>query len=216
MRKQEPMNTKAIRELKKTLILIKHQREIIAGTLFGDGHLETQNKGKTYRLKIEHCDAQKEYLNWFYHELRIWIPSEPYTKVKNGKVYVGVRTYSHKAFSSFGKAFYSQGKKVIPKTFDKLLTPLSLAIWFMDDGSFKSTKHRTYVIHTLGYRKSELEDVQKILLKKFNLHTSLHNQKGKYWRLYIQSQSADKFKELIEPYILPSMKYKLGNKMPKK
>jgi len=48
---------------------------------------------------------------------------------------------------------------------EKLLTPLSLAIWFMDDGSLKSTRHRTYVIHTLGYEKKEVGNVQKILLK---------------------------------------------------
>lgn len=209
------MNTKAIRELKKNLNLTKRQQEILAGTLLGDGHLETQDRGKTYRLKVEHCDAQKEYLSWFYQEFNSWIPSEPYTKVKNDNVYVGVRTYSHKSLSVFGRLFYPQGKKLIPKVIEKLLTPLSLAIWFMDDGSLKSTQHRTYVIHTLGYEKVELENVQNILLNKFGLHTSLHSQKGKYWRLYIQSQSADQFKKLIEPYILPSMEYKLGNKMPK-
>jgi recombination protein RecA len=210
------MNTKAIREIKKNLFLTKNQQEIIAGTLLGDGHLETQDSGKTYRLKIEHCDAQKEYLKWLYQEFKSWIPSEPYTKVKKDNVYIGVRTYSHKAFQTYGRIFYHQGKKIIPKMIEKLLTPLSLAIWFMDDGSFKSVQHRTYVIHTLGYDRDELEKVQKILLKKFNLLTSLHSQKGKYWRLYIQSQSAGKFKSLIEPHILPSMKYKLGNKMPKK
>lgn len=210
------MNTKAIRELKKNLSLTKRQREIIAGTLLGDGHLETQDSGKTYRLKIEHCDAQGEYLKRLYQEFKQWIPSKPYTKVKHGNVYIGVRTYSHKSLQTFGKIFYPQGKKIIPRVIEKLLTPLSLAIWFMDDGSLKSTRHRTYVIHTLGYEKNELEDVQKVLLKKFDLRTSLHSQKGKYWRLYIQSQSADKFKNLVEPHILPSMRYKLGNKMPKK
>jgi hypothetical protein len=205
------MNTKAIREIKKDLVLTKRQQEIIAGTLLGDGHLETQDGGKTYRLKIEHCDAQREYLEWFYQEFKSWTPSKPYIKTKNGKVYVGVRTYSHKAFTSFGKIFYQEGRKVIPKIIEKLLTPLSLAIWFMDDGSLKSVRHRTFVIHTLGYDRSELENVQKILLKKFGLLTSLHSQKGKYWRLYIQSQSAEKFKKLIEQYILPSMRYKLGN-----
>ena len=210
------MNTKVIREIKSSLTLVKRQQEIIAGTLLGDGHLETQDGGKTYRLKIEHCDAQKEYLKWLYQEFKLWIPSEPYTKVKNGNVYVGVRTYSHKAFQTYGKIFYRQGKKIIPKVIEKLLTPLSLAIWFMDDGSLKSVRHRTCVIHTLGYSRDELEKIQKVLLKKFDLHTSLHSQKGKYWRLYIQSQSADKFKRLVEPYILPSMRYKLGNIMPKK
>lgn len=205
------MNTKAIRELKRGLVLTRRQQEIIVGTLLGDGHLETQDRGRTYRLKIEHCDAQTEYLLWLYQEFKSWIPSEPYTKMKSERVYVGVRTYSHKALASFGKIFYREGKKIIPRAIEKLLTPLSLAIWFMDDGSLKSVRHRTYVIHTLGYKRDELEELQKILLKKFDLHTSLHSQKGRYWRLYIQSQSAEEFKKLIEPHILPSMRYKLGN-----
>jgi len=205
------MNTKAICKIKDGLNLTNRQREIIAGTLLGDGHLETQNKGKTYRLKIEHCDAQKEYLYWIYQELKPWIPSEPYTKVKNNKVYVGVRTYSHELLKTFGDIFYQKGRKIIPQVFEDLLTPLSLAIWFMDDGSLKSSQHRTFVIHTLGYERVELENIQKILFKKFDLKTSLHSQKGKYWRLYILSHSAEKFKKLIKPYILPSMEYKLGN-----
>src|SRR3990167_3855972 len=163
------MNTKAIREIKNGLLLTKRQQEIIADTLLGDGHLETQDGGKTYRLKIEHCDAQSEYLAWLYQEFKSWIPSEPYTKVKNGKVYVGVRTYSHKSLQTFGKIFYRQGKKIIPKVIEKLLTPLSLAVWFMDDGSLKSVKHRTYVIHTLGYSRDELEKIQKVLTEKFDL-----------------------------------------------
>ena len=210
------MNTKAISEIKNSLFLTERQREIIFGTLLGDGHLETQNSGKTYRLKIEHCDAQREYLEWFYQEFKSWTPSQPYTKVKNGNVYVGIRTYSHESLQTYGKIFYRQGQKVIPKVIEKLLTPLSLAIWFMDDGSLKSNKHRTYIIHTLGYKRDELEKVQKVLFKKFDLQTSLHRQKEKYWRLYVQSPSADKFKRLVEPYILPSMRYKLGNIMPKK
>lgn len=160
------MNTKAIREIKKGLVLTKRQQEIIAGTLLGDGHLETQDGGKTYRLKIEHCDAQREYLEWLYQEFKSWIPSEPYTKVKNSNVCVGVRTYSHQSLNGFGKLFYSQGKKLISKVIKKLLSPLSLAIWFMDDGSLKSSRHRTYVIHTLGYEKEELKNVQNVLLNK--------------------------------------------------
>ena len=48
------MNTKEIREYKNTLKLTDIQKSILIGTLLGDGHLETQDEGKTYRLKIEH------------------------------------------------------------------------------------------------------------------------------------------------------------------
>jgi len=46
----------------KNLKLTSELREILVGKLLGDGHLETQNKGKTWRLKIEHSIKQKEYV----------------------------------------------------------------------------------------------------------------------------------------------------------
>ena len=85
----------------------------------------------------------------------------------------------------------------------------------MDDGSLKSKKHNTYIIHTLGYKRDELKRIQNVLSKKFDIETKLHVQKQKYLRLYIISESAEKFRNIVSPYIIPSLRYKLGNKMPK-
>ncbi len=211
---KNPMNTKEIREYKKTLELNDIQRSILVGTLLGDGHLETQDKGKTYRLKIEHQLAQKDYLEWIYNQFKEWAPSGVRTRIKkNGYTYVLFDTYSHGAFRFYAQQFYPSGKKEIPKLIEKLLDPMALAIWFMDDGSWKSDKHKTFIIHTLGYSKKDLESIQTICKKKFGLETSLHAQKGKYWRLYIKSESAEKFRELIQPYTsqIPSMQNKMGN-----
>lgn len=208
------MNTKEIRELKKTLTLNDIQRSVLVGTLLGDGHLETQDKGKTYRLKLEHQVAQRDYLQWIYDQFKEWVPGGIRSRVKkNGYEYVLFDTYSHGAFRFYAQQFYPHGKKEIPKLINQLLDPMALAIWFMDDGSWKSDKHKTFIIHTLGYSKKDLELVQKALKKKFDLETSLHAQKGKYWRLYVKSESAEKFRRLIEPYTsqIPSMQNKMGN-----
>lgn len=212
---KNPMNTKEIREYKKTLELNDIQGSILVGTLLGDGHLETQDKGKTYRLKLEHQIGQRDYLEWIYDQFKEWVPGGIRSRVKkNGYGYVLFDTYSHGAFRFYAQQFYPNGKKEIPKLFNKLLDPMVLAIWFMDDGSWKSDKHKTFIIHTLGYSKKDLELVQKVLKKKFGLETSLHAQKGKYWRLYIKSESAEKFRNLIEPYTskIPSMQNKMGNR----
>jgi len=60
----------------------------------------------------------------------------------------------------YGQQFYELKKKVIPALIERMLAPLSLAIWFMDDGSRKSAKHKTYIIHSLGYSKDDLLRVQ--------------------------------------------------------
>lgn len=224
------MNSKKIENYKKKLKLKKLQREIIVGTLLGDGHLETQNKGKTYRLKIEHSIKQKEYLEWMYKQFESWVNGnikyrKCYSKFPNGTEKISQKcsftTYSHGILRFYGQQFYSKkGIKIIPKLIEKLLTPVSIAIWYLDDGSFKSEKHKTFIIHSHGYKKNELEIIQKCFLK-FGIKTKLHKQKRKegiYWRIYVLSDSAERFVKIIKPIInqIPSMEYKLGNKLPKR
>ena len=196
----------------KILKLTQKQREIITGLVLGDGHLETRTNGRTYRLKIEHSIIQKDYVLWLYNELKNLIPGEIYETKRDTRHFVGFRTYSSSVFRFYGHQFYPKGKKVIPIMIDKIITPLALAIWFMDDGSKKSNKHKTYNIHTLGFSKKDLERVVLVFRKKFDVQATLHNQKIHYWRIYITSISAEKFKSIIEPYVskISSMKDKLG------
>ena len=111
----------------------------------------------------------------------------------------------------YGQQFYVAKQKRIPPMIHKLLTPLGLAIWYMDDGSRKSAKHRTYNIHTLGYNKPELERTCDVLQQQFAIHATLHKQRAHSWRMYIGSQSAAHFTSLVQEYVqkIPSMRKKL-------
>lgn len=199
--------------MKKEFTINQRQRSILTGLLLGDGHLEAVTRDRTYRLKVEHSLKQKEYVDWLYGEFADFIRNEPYTKIKslNGKQFpsCGFTTCSSGLFRFYAQQFYVGRKKIIPKLFAKLIDPLALAIWFMDDGSFKSIHHHTYIIHSVGYTKSDLEAVKKVLEKKFGIKVALHKQYDR-WRIYFLSETADEFKKLIEPYMIPSMKYKLG------
>ncbi len=189
------------------------QKSILVGLLLGDGHLESITHDRTYRLKVEHSLKQREYVDWLYGQFKDFVREAPYTKEKvlNGKKFAscGFTTRSSGIFRFYAQQFYRGRKKIIPKLFGKLIDPIALAIWFMDDGSFKSSRHRTYIIHAVGYAKSDLEIVQEILEKKFGIKMALHKQYDR-WRIYFLSETAPTFKKLIEPYVLPSMKYKLG------
>jgi len=207
------MRSREIEDYKKGLHLSSIQRSILVGLLLGDGHLEAQNGGKTYRLKVEHSTKQKEYTDWLYEHFKNFVREKPITKEKllNSKKFTSYyfTTYSLGFFRFYAQQFYVDKKKVIPKIIRKLLDPQALAIWFMDDGSLKSSYHKTYIIHTLGYTREDLLLVQKLLENKFSIKTRIHKQYDKF-RLYFLSDTADKFRELIEPYLIPSMKYKLG------
>jgi len=223
------MHSTIIEDYKKTLRLNDFQRSIIVGKLLGDGHLESGDKGKTYRLKIEHSIKQKEYVDWLYEQLRAWTRQAP--KVHSRQVRLprgtsavyesyGFTTYAHSAFRFYAQQFYlKDGKKVIPKLIRKLLTPTALAIWYLDDGSFKSEHHRTFIIHSHGYQKKDLERVQNAL-ENLGVRCSLHRQNratGIYWRIYILSESAERFAQIVKEIIsfVYSMNYKLGNTLPK-
>ena len=220
------MHSNQIEAYKRTIRLTKDQRAIIVGTLLGDGHLEVSDKGRTYRLKIEHSIKQKEYVDWLYQKFKPLVGAPPRERVYRAgfnalyKCY-GFKTFSLGALRFYGHQFYSKnGVKKVPRLIKKLLESLSIAVWYLDDGSFKSSRHRTFIIHSHSFTKGELRILQRVLMDKFNIHTTLNRQQytGKlYWRICVLSEFADKFARMIKSVTdqLPSMKYKLGNNMPK-
>lgn len=210
------MNTKEIREKKKQLVLSKRQRELMVGLLLGDGHLETQNGGRTYRLKVEHGAQQREYLEWLAREFEGWLLSGWYEKQKGEKVVYGFTTMSHPTLRFYATQFYQNGKKRMPPLIKRLMTPLALAIWFLDDGSAKSSKHRSLVIHSLGYTLKDLVLVQDAL-RHLNVESATHKQRNGSFRLYIPTKSSHLVADFVRPILkhVPSLAYKVENIKPK-
>lgn len=206
------MNTHEIKILKSKIELIPRQRELMVGLLLGDGHLETQNQGRTYRLKIEHSWRQKEYVDWLWGEFQTLTRTPPQQKMQtvNGELYkkYWFNTLSISPFRFYAQQFYQNGKKIVPKQIDRWLTPLALAIWYMDDGSIKSKAHKTVFLNTQGFDKGSIQRLQGALEKKFGIKTCLRKQTDGV-QIYVLSETVDIFRECIGPWIHPSMRYKL-------
>ena len=188
------------------------QRSIMVGTLLGDGHLETQNQGRTYRLKIEHSIKQKEYTDFLYQNFKSWVNELPKekNKVVKGKTYTNYyfQTRSIGEFRFYGQIFYDkEGKKRIPDFIDKLLTPLALAVWFMDDGSAKSKQHKALILNTQCFSKRDLRLLINAFEKCFGIEAKLRSQKEGYQLIIPRPE---KFIELILPYLRKEFYYKLG------
>ncbi|GIV08278.1 MAG: hypothetical protein KatS3mg020_0836 [Fimbriimonadales bacterium] len=197
----------AIETYKQNLKLTKTQRETLVGILLGDAHLETQNRGRTYRLKIEQSNKHEAYVYHLYEVFAAWVLTPPQQKHSEKWWF---QTVSHGAFRYYAQQFYRDGRKVVPAQIHRMLKPRSLAYWFMDDGSTKDKHSRAVLLNTQGFTQSEAARLAQTLTEQFVLETSLRRQPEGY-QVMIRGASLERVLELVEPYLIPEMRYKLPN-----
>ena len=194
------------------MLLTQRQDAIVIGTILGDGCLE--RNGKNVRLRLEHSKDQRSYLLWKFKELKSIVTGSimkirAYHKI-NRRFYESYRayTFTDEAINYYWNMFYLKNKKVIPVNIGKLLTnPLSLAIWFMDDG-YKRNDCNAFRLGTDSFGLEGQIMLQKVLLENFGIETKTHK-KGKYWNIYIPERESKKFVNIVKPYIIPRFEYKI-------
>ena len=195
-----------------------HQIGVIIGSLLGDARLECRSKGMRYpisaRLRIHQSDKQKEYVFWKYTALQNLVLKEPrYVRVwhdpKRNKNHFS--WYFHtKTMPELGELyhyFYKDDVKVFPQDIEHIITKEMLAIWFMDDGSNVKTG---FTISTHCFKMSDQLRVVNLLKNKFSIAANVVKDRTKY-KIYIGSESRTAFVDLIKPFIIPSMTYKIVN-----
>lgn len=207
------MRSKKIENYKTQLRLNAEQKEVLMGILLGDATLETQNGGRTYRMKIEHSISQKIYLEHLYCVFKEWVLTPPRLKavtLSNGKIYTNVvfSTLSHSSFRFYAHQFYDDKHKVVPRLINRWLTPKAVAYWFMDDGSIKSKQSKGVIFNTQGYTIQDVLRLVRVLKEKFRLESKARKQKEGY-QIYVSGRSYEQFKNIVSPYILPEMRYKI-------
>ena len=199
--------SKEIRERQKLLSIDDNQKQVLIGTILGDGCLTPNSYGKNVRLQIDHCANQKEYVFWKSEVFKDWRISEPSYNASTDSW--RFKTLSHPKLAEYRELFYLDRKKIIPTNVGELLTsPLSLAVWFMDDGAI-ARRQKGYILNTQNFTRSEIEGLVSCLESNFGLNNlSLHRDRT-YWRIYVRKDSTSHFRDLIFPYIIPSMMYKV-------
>ena len=193
-----------------------NQLQLILGSLMGDARLECRSKSirakHTARLRVHQSDKQKNYVLWKYRQLKNLVLKGPrFTKVwhdarRNRDHYSWYfHTQSSEALGLVHKLFYQNGVKVVPWEAVNFIGPLGLAIWYMDDGS---NNGGNITLNTHGFSISEQKGIQDLLLNKFGVLTTLVRDRSKY-KIAIGSREYDKFINIVKPYIIPSMNYKI-------
>ena len=191
----------------------ERQRAIVLGAILGDSQIEM--RWKNPRIRFAHSVRQRDYLFWKYSELQSVASSSPILiREKHDmmqKVYeswqFGTRALSE--FGEFWNLFYLNRRKRIPERISELIVdPLSIAVWYMDDG-YKRNDCNAIRLSTDAFSVSDQRRLQLMLIKNFSITSTLHR-KGKRWNIYIPHSSAEKFVELVRPYIVPTLEYKIA------
>ena len=191
---------------------------ILIAFLLGDGYLSKGTLGS--RFQFEQCSNNIEYLMWFhkYFSIKGYCSTKKPKLLKrihkNGKIHYSYqfKTYTFSSFNWIHDMFYDKNnKKILPKNIEQYLTPLVLAIWFMDDGSIAS-KNNGLKISAQSFTLQELELLCIILYKNFGIVSKPQFRGIKYnnYVIYICEESCYNFSYIIKPYMLQSMYYKLG------
>jgi len=194
---------------------------LIIGSALGDTHLEKRKNGIGTRVIFEQSSDNVEYLMWFHS----YLASRGYcgnTKPKlqirirqKGKVFYHYRINSY-TFSSFNwihgmfyKIIDNKYIKIVPLNIGEYLTPLALAIWFMDDGSSLGKGAR---IATNCFTLEEVNSLCNVLKSRYKINATPNKcGKDKGYIIYIQINSMKIFTKIVKPYLLPSLYYKLGS-----
>jgi hypothetical protein len=193
----------------------KHTQNILVGSLLGDGWLYPlahRKQTSSYHTKCN--DKSLGYLKWVRKQLEELNPSnlKSIKKYSQHYFYVSPRT----DIGKLRKLFYpNEGKKVVPPNIKELLTePISLAVWYQDDGTLdnRSKYHRNALIATHCFSFDDCTLLKDTLWENFGIKASVCKcqMRGKmYFRLYIFSESMDHFVEIIRPYIHKNYAYKI-------
>ena len=195
------------------IALTKRQKAIIVGNILGDGYLEFNGFHGT-RLQMKQSQKYKEYILWLYQELKNLCKSEPNKRRDGSQWFFGTRYIND--LTKLRKQFYDEdGKKRIPDNISDILTsPLSLAVWYMDDGTldWRPKDHYAFSLTINCFSLQDAARLSETLSSNFDIESNVQNPlcRGiRYPKLYIGKVGREKFLSLIRPYIVECFNYKL-------
>jgi recombination protein RecA len=198
--------------------LSDQQWQVILGSLLGDGNLSPNRRGGNgVRFRLGHGKRQVDYLDWKVG----MFGNLPCTRRTNDS---GATFVDFTPLPELGElqrtVYLGDGKKHITEDYLKALTPLALAIWFMDDGTFtlrsKGLQRRTqggsgrvqFCVEALS--PGSRERLVGYLRDAYGLDVSLRlSGANRRAVLTLATASSAQFLELVAEYVHPSMDYKL-------
>lgn len=182
----------------------------------GDGNITVPASGKNGFFQCSHTDKHEDYM-----QIKKFILScvtgakyKKYYHSRQDNYNYHIWTKCHPMFTKLRSYLYNGKRKVLSEHSIKVLTPFSLAIFYQDDGRYNVGKSYVSISKPL-FSQIELLALAKSLVDKFGLIFRVprmcHLKDGTIgYGLSLRTKDKDKFFKLIEPYVVPSMYYKIG------
>jgi len=200
-------------------LLSDSQWQVILGSVMGDGNLSRPIRSSAHsaRFRMGHGASQAEYLDWKVSLLE----NVPHSRTVNAKAAVFADFTPLGELSELRDVVYQgDGKKHLTWDYLKKLTPLSLAIWYMDDGCFtlrsKGLQERTrggtgrieFCVEAMS--PGSRDRLVQYLRDTRGLDVKLMTRgKRQVAILQFTTAASEKFQKLVAPYVHSSMEYKL-------
>ncbi|NHD17376.1 MULTISPECIES: intein-containing recombinase RecA [unclassified Actinopolyspora] len=198
--------------------LNEQQWNLVLGSLLGDGNLSPNRRDRQgVRFRMGHGQQQAAYLEWKTELLGNL--SHCRTRNERGAEFADFAPLPelHELYES---VYFGDCKKVISWDYLKTLTPLALAVWYMDDGCFtlrsKGAQERTrggsgrIEICVEAFSEGSRERMAQYLRDTHDLDVKLCSKgEREVATLRFTTAATARFHELIAPYVPSSMEHKL-------
>lgn len=208
----------------------------IYGMLLGDGCISPEKRlpkfgNKSKNMRLSYCQGEKQYEYFKFKQKILGVNNVTESIGKSGfadtKIYRGgIKSDFHIMKTLYEDKCIDENNKLnITQNFCDRLSPLSLAIWYLDDGTCKHLQNEVYnysnkinklpsvEISTNSFSQEEVELLSNTLKNKFNIDNTIRIDKKKDGRCYpyifIPVKSTPIFMKLISPYVPECMRYKL-------
>jgi hypothetical protein len=193
----------------------KEDKAILIAMCIGDGSLE-KTSNLAVRLKIEHSLKQQEYTEWKLNKLSSIVGGKRPIMAFTNRIRAGSQLHScmfrkhHRYFRVLRKWLYPKGEKTLTRNVLNKLTPEGLAIWFMDDGSTENTSKNSFRIALCcDTTHEQCELIQQYFKEIYDIQWNINKNNKGICRLRCSTIQARKLFDIISPYIITSMRYKL-------
>jgi hypothetical protein len=199
------------------------KRGRLVGMILGDGYVNTTN-GK-HELSVLHSVAQRDYCEHKAGLVKKTLGGafnvREYANGPEGKYRAVKFVSSHPYWANLKSWVYPNGVKTFTRKVLNMLTPEGIAIWYMDDGHARINRNKDGWVTSTATNiatmcsESECMVICDYFREVHQIEWKIRCRKGsppdKAFSIECNTTNSRKFAELVRPYIIPSMLYKLAH-----